>query len=319
VSVAEGSMGRRPRARVGTSWKMTNNRAQATAYAERVRLTVDDLSSALGVFVLPPFPLVEQVAGSVPSRWSAWGSRGTFESPVGPPHSCERRFPVHSQMWPRGPRSGWPTNQSGRPATTDGRPNHSRRKRSTRSYQTLTDLLGDAGEAVPVLYGGSVTAHNAADFKSAPSIRGLFVGRAAWTVEGMLAVPSTVVGRPAPDECKEDDVSNRCRVAVGSDEARLEYKESILATLEAEPGVAEAVDVGMFAVGPGAKAYPSGGSAERSVLSNDGQVLTVGQRVIGAESARRLVRSGLVTPAIQGRPRGRRSLSSVPMSKPTEL
>ena len=46
---------------------------------------------------------------------------------------------------------------------------------------------GAAGAAVPILYGGSVDPGNAASFTALPDIDGLFVGRAAWTVEGFLA------------------------------------------------------------------------------------------------------------------------------------
>jgi ribose 5-phosphate isomerase B len=132
-------------------------------------------------------------------------------------------------------------------------------------------------------------------------------------------------------------MSKKWRVAVGSDEAGLEYKELIRADLEADPRVATVVDVGVFATEPGASMYPSVGiaaakevangnvdravlvcgtgigmavaankvsgvrattahdsfSAERSVLSNDCQILALGQRVIGAELARRLVREWL--------------------------
>ncbi len=42
------------------------------------------------------------------------------------------------------------------------------------------------GRSVPVLYGGSVDPANAEALARAPGIDGLFVGRAAWTVEGFL-------------------------------------------------------------------------------------------------------------------------------------
>ena len=62
------------------------------------------------------------------------------------------------------------------------------------------DVLGAAGTRIPVLYGGSVTAANAAGYLSAPSVDGLFVGRAAWTVEGLLDIAHVAAGvttRPA--------------------------------------------------------------------------------------------------------------------------
>lgn len=52
---------------------------------------------------------------------------------------------------------------------------------------SLGSLFGAAAEAVPVLYGGSVNPQNAGTFVGVPGIDGLFVGRAAWTVEGYRA------------------------------------------------------------------------------------------------------------------------------------
>ena len=124
----------------------------------------------------------------------------------------------------------------------------------------------------------------------------------------------------------------RLRVAVGSDDAGLAYKERIKADLEADPRLVEVVDVGvgdgddtayphiavaaarMVADGrvdravlvcgtglgvaiaankvPGVRAVTAHDpySVERAVLSNDAQVLCLGQRVVGLELARRLVR-----------------------------
>lgn len=44
------------------------------------------------------------------------------------------------------------------------------------------------GRAVPCLYGGSVNLENCADLIACPNIDGLFIGRAAWQVEGYLAI-----------------------------------------------------------------------------------------------------------------------------------
>lgn len=49
------------------------------------------------------------------------------------------------------------------------------------------DLFGELGNEIPILYGGSVDPSNAGTFTALPDIDGLFVGRAAWTVEGFLA------------------------------------------------------------------------------------------------------------------------------------
>ena len=125
------------------------------------------------------------------------------------------------------------------------------------------------------------------------------------------------------------------RIVIGSDDAGFDYKEILKKDLEADPGVASLVDVGVDS--DGHTAYPrvaiaaaelvaSGEadrallicgtglgvaiaankvagiravtahdsySVERGVLSNDAQVLTMGQRVVGIELARRLVREWL--------------------------
>jgi triosephosphate isomerase len=49
--------------------------------------------------------------------------------------------------------------------------------------RVLTDRFGDE-QAPPVLYGGSVDAENAPGFAALRELDGLFVGRAAWSVEG---------------------------------------------------------------------------------------------------------------------------------------
>jgi triosephosphate isomerase len=53
----------------------------------------------------------------------------------------------------------------------------------------VTDL---AGRPVPVLYGGSVNPENAEALAAEPDIDGLFVGRAAWQPEGLIALARQV-------------------------------------------------------------------------------------------------------------------------------
>jgi ribose 5-phosphate isomerase B len=125
------------------------------------------------------------------------------------------------------------------------------------------------------------------------------------------------------------------RVAIGSDDAGLEYKSVLKADLERDERVSEVIDVGvqaddltayphiaiaaasMVATGrvdralllcgtglgvaisankvPGVRAVTAhdGYSVERAVLSNNAQILCLGQRVIGVELARRLAREWL--------------------------
>ncbi|WP_413452443.1 ribose-5-phosphate isomerase [Georgenia phoenicis] len=125
------------------------------------------------------------------------------------------------------------------------------------------------------------------------------------------------------------------RIAVGSDDAGIEYKDALLADLESDERVAAVVDVGVAAgehtaypdvavvaarkvasgevdrallvcgtgLGvaiaankvPGVRAVTAHDSysVERAVLSNNAQVLCLGQRVVGLELARKLVREWL--------------------------
>lgn len=53
----------------------------------------------------------------------------------------------------------------------------------------LIELFGrDSGACIPLLYGGSVNAHSAADLACQPDIDGLFIGRAGWTAESFLNI-----------------------------------------------------------------------------------------------------------------------------------
>ena len=49
------------------------------------------------------------------------------------------------------------------------------------------DLFAGSGAEIPILYGGSVDPSNAGTFTALPDIDGLFVGRAAWAVDGFVA------------------------------------------------------------------------------------------------------------------------------------
>jgi ribose 5-phosphate isomerase B len=132
-------------------------------------------------------------------------------------------------------------------------------------------------------------------------------------------------------------MSHQYRLVVGSDSAGYEYKNAILADLQADPRVASVEDLGVYEGGLENASYPevaiaagekvAGGGAdrailvcgtgigvaiaankvagiratvahdsfsvERSILSNDCQVLTMGQRVIGLQLARRLAKEWL--------------------------
>jgi ribose 5-phosphate isomerase B len=125
--------------------------------------------------------------------------------------------------------------------------------------------------------------------------------------------------------------ATRLRIAIGSDDAGIDYKEALLQDLQRDDRVAEVIDVGItrgeHTIYPNIAAKAAGlvadgkadrallfcgtglgmaisankvrgiravtaddmYSVERSVLSNNAQVLCMGERVVGLELVRRLV------------------------------
>lgn len=65
---------------------------------------------------------------------------------------------------------------------------------------------GIAGRRVPCLYGGSVGPGNCVDLFTRPHVDGLFVGRAAWSVEGYLDIVDRCAGalRSPPETPSEE-------------------------------------------------------------------------------------------------------------------
>jgi len=57
----------------------------------------------------------------------------------------------------------------------------------------LTDLLGDAGPKVRILYGGSVNGENAAELLAAPGVDGALVGGASLTADSFLAIVAAAI------------------------------------------------------------------------------------------------------------------------------
>lgn len=61
--------------------------------------------------------------------------------------------------------------------------------------KTLKELFGDeAGEAIPVLYGGSVNPENAVPLSKMEHIDGLFIGRSAWQADNFDKIIRDVMG-----------------------------------------------------------------------------------------------------------------------------
>lgn len=76
----------------------------------------------------------------------------------------------------------WSIGEGGMPATTE------EALPVVRLLRQRLRLTFQCSDAVPVLYGGSINAQNAASFAALPDLDGLFVGRSAWTSAGFAAV-----------------------------------------------------------------------------------------------------------------------------------
>ncbi len=80
----------------------------------------------------------------------------------------------------------WAIGTGGTPATPDQIDDVHRAVRGA-----LVGRYDDAGRDVPVLYGGSVDLSVARSLVPIASVDGLFVGRAAWTAEGLIRIATT--------------------------------------------------------------------------------------------------------------------------------
>ncbi|KFB09322.1 Triosephosphate isomerase 2 [Nitratireductor basaltis] len=76
----------------------------------------------------------------------------------------------------------WAIGDGGTPAPPDYV-----RARHARIRKVAVEL---SGQPVPCLYGGSVNAANCTELVTCPDVDGLFIGRAAWSVEGYLDILS---------------------------------------------------------------------------------------------------------------------------------
>ena len=55
--------------------------------------------------------------------------------------------------------------------------------------QTLREIYGrEAGDGIPILYGGSVNNMNARELIQAPDVDGLFIGRSAWDADNFSRI-----------------------------------------------------------------------------------------------------------------------------------
>lgn len=74
----------------------------------------------------------------------------------------------------------WAIGEAGRPASSEY---------ADARQSEITDVAEQVlGRKIPCLYGGSVNQRNCKELFQAPHIDGLFIGRAAWDVEGYLAI-----------------------------------------------------------------------------------------------------------------------------------
>ncbi|WP_292174488.1 triose-phosphate isomerase [Mesorhizobium sp.] len=91
--------------------------------------------------------------------------------------AAQRRAPILFAYEPV-----WAIGVNGIPATSD--------YADARQAEITTAVQEVLGRRVPCLYGGSVNPDNCAELIACPHIDGLFIGRAAWAVEGYLDILS---------------------------------------------------------------------------------------------------------------------------------
>ena len=82
----------------------------------------------------------------------------------------------------------WAIGVSGEPATKE----YAEEKHAL-IRSTLVELLGERGQTVPVLYGGSVNPQNAVELIGMPHIDGLFIGRSAWDADSFNGIIRSVL------------------------------------------------------------------------------------------------------------------------------
>jgi triosephosphate isomerase len=164
---------------IGTSWKMNKLLAEAKAFASRLREC--PTPPAVQRFVIPAFPAIHTVAVAlgpdsdviVGAQNAHWEDAGAWTGEVSVPQVKDAGATLVEIAY----EPVWAIGEAGRAAEPED---------LEPSLAALTDALNDRVRAI--LYGGSVTTENAAGILAVPGVDGLFVGRAAWEVQGYLAL-----------------------------------------------------------------------------------------------------------------------------------
>jgi L-erythrulose 1-phosphate isomerase len=194
----------------------------------------------------------------------------------------------------------------------------------------LHEVIGASGSHVPVLYGGSVDPGNAAELLHHGGCDGLFVGRAAWESDGLVEIiRRCLAAAPLPPPSR----SGALRIAIDCDDAgralkpvlvehlrslavdvtdldllgqrKVDYPDvgfnlaTRIAKGEFDRGVLICgTGLGMAMIANKVEGVYAGVchdvfSAERLKKSNDAQVITMGERVIGPELAKTILSAWL--------------------------
>ncbi|MFE9886509.1 triose-phosphate isomerase [Streptomyces scopuliridis] len=243
---------------VGTSFKMTKSRAEAVAYAARLRSAVGAGIPGVQPFVLPSATALAEVSATLTApavspvstvltgvQNAHWADAGAWTGEISVPQAAdagariveighsERRahfaetdatvarklaatlrhglIPLlccgeSAEVAARGGSVAFVRAQVA--AALDGLPDtsrvllayepvwaigeHGREPRAEEVAAVHRALAAEwGGRVAAVLYGGSVTVRNAAALLEVPGVDGLFVGRAAWDVDGFLTLLET--------------------------------------------------------------------------------------------------------------------------------
>ena len=200
----------------GSNLKMYKNIEDTVKYLrELTALTADISREEIELFIIPSYTTLDRATTSVDrslvklgAQNMCWEEQGQFTGEISPlmlremgldlvmiGHSERRHvFGETDEEENRKVKCGleasnigkiwvayepvWSIGVNGTPATADYA-----ERMHVEIKKCLLELFGEAGEKIPVLYGGSVNPGNAEELIVQPSVDGLFVGRSAWQAD----------------------------------------------------------------------------------------------------------------------------------------
>jgi triosephosphate isomerase len=178
---------------IGTSWKMTKTLDEGRAFARG--LAAAPVPEGVQPFVLPAHTSLAAVRDCLPedspvllgvqnAHWAPEGDAGQAEEFVTAQvrAALSRLLPEEVANTIVAYEPVWAIGEAGRPAT------RAEVSPVTAVIAWESERVGGGRGCRALLYGGSVSVDNATELLEDPHTSGLFVGRAAWEVEGFQAL-----------------------------------------------------------------------------------------------------------------------------------